>query len=140
MKVTIFTDGGARGNPGPAGFGAAVYDHNGKLVLEIKGYLGNLTNNQAEYEAVIVALQKAKELGADKVTLKLDSELIVRQLTGRYKIKSGSIADRAAKALALTRQFVQLNFVHVPRSQNALADQLVNQAIDEGLQRQKPSI
>ncbi|MFA5129267.1 MAG: ribonuclease HI family protein, partial [Patescibacteria group bacterium] len=87
-KLTIFTDGGARGNPGPGGIGAVIYDENKKKIAEISEFLGHSTNNQAEYKAVIAAMKKAKELKAEILEFFLDSELVVKQLKREYKVKN----------------------------------------------------
>ena len=130
-KLITYSDGGARGNPGPAGIGFVMYDTSGKLLKKFKHYLGVATNNQAEYQALIAALREANRLGFDRVVCYLDSELVVRQLTGKYKIKEAGLKPLAAEALALTRKFLQVDFVHVPREKNKLADQLVNEVLDE---------
>ncbi len=129
-ELTIFTDGGARGNPGPAGIGI-VFKIGSKTAAHIKQYIGEHTNNFAEYTALITALEKALELGHKNVRCFLDSELVVRQLNGQYKIKEPSIKILAQKALALTNKFQAVTFSHVPREKNSEADRLVNQAIDE---------
>jgi len=130
MKVIIYTDGGARGNPGPAGIGVVIYDEKKVLLATHKRYIGEATNNQAEYQAVILALEKALELGAKRVDFKLDSELVVKQLRGEYKVKNEQLAILVQDVLQLSNKFLQINYSHVPREQNELADQLVNEAID----------
>ena len=130
MKVIIYTDGGARGNPGPAGIGVVIYDEKKVLLATHKRYIGEATNNQAEYQAVIFALEKALELGAKRVDFKLDSELVVKQLRGEYKVKNEQLAILVQDVLQLSNKFLQINYSHVPREQNELADQLVNEAID----------
>lgn len=135
MKFTLYSDGGARGNPGPAAYGVAIYDEAGRLVDTLKKYLGEATNNQAEYEGVVAGLAKAASLGASEVDFYLDSELIVKQLKGEYKIKNSGLQPLAAKVLALTNKFTRVNFHHVPREKNALADRLVNEALDEAAEK-----
>lgn len=135
MNLTINTDGGARGNPGPAGIGAVIYDEMGKILSEHKKYIGNATNNVAEYKALIMALEECKNIQNLKseilnLTIRMDSELIVRQMTGQYKIKEPTLKLLAAEVLKLVNNFKSVNFVHVKREQNKLADKLVNQAID----------
>ena len=130
-NLTLFTDGGARGNPGPAGIGAVILDGSNKILVELKEYIGEATNNVAEYRALIMALNKALELGGQNLKIKMDSELIVRQMQGRYKIKEPALKVLAGQVLSLTRQFNSVEFSHVARAQNKHADKLVNQAIDE---------
>lgn len=130
-KVTIFTDGGARGNPGPAGIGAVIkYDNQ---VLKLKKYIGHATNNQAEYQAVILGLEKAKELKADEVDVFLDSELVQQQLSGNYKVKNQDLGVLFVKVWNIAQSFKKIKYLHIYREENKLADKLVNQAIDEAL-------
>lgn len=134
-KVIIYTDGGARGNPGPAGIGVVIAVP-GKPEKEYGEYIGRATNNQAEYKAVIFALKKAKQLlggeAAEKVEVevRLDSELIARQLGRQYKIKEDELKFLFVDAWNLTLDFESVDFVHVPREKNRHADALVNRAID----------
>ncbi len=134
-RLVIYTDGGARGNPGPAGIGAVFYmdDGNGnlKLIAEIKKYIGEQTNNFAEYTALIVALEKAVELGQQRICCFLDSELVVKQLNGLYKVREDSLKPLASKVLALTGKFKNISFNHVKREKNKEADRLVNEILDE---------
>jgi ribonuclease HI len=125
-----YSDGGARGNPGPAGIGAVILSSDKQEVLRISEYVGETTNNQAEYKALIRVLEEAGKLGSVKLLCHLDSELVVRQLQGRYKIREESLKPLAEQALRLTRQFESVEFVHVKREKNKLADKLVNQALD----------
>lgn len=134
--LDLATDGGARGNPGPAGIGAVIRQST-HTVATIKRFLGNATNNVAEYEAVIAALTKARELGADSLTLHLDSELICEQLNLRYKVKHKDLQPRFVKAWNLLQSFQKIKIVHVPREHNKVADRLVNEAIDEGIAAQR---
>lgn len=130
MSVVIYTDGGARNNPGPAGAGAVIYKDN-ELIAEVKEYLGEQTNNWAEYEAVVLALQKAKELGlTGDITFRLDSKLVVEQLLGNWKIKEPTLKPQVAKVKALLSDFGAVAFTHIPREENKEADRLVNEAID----------
>ena len=132
QKVIIYTDGGARGNPGKAGAGAVIID--GKKTHELKKYLGERqTNNWAEYEAVAIALEEAKRLGLTDRTLeiRMDSKLVVEQVSGNWKIKEPTLRPQAAKVRALLHEFAGHRFVYVPRAQNTEADRLVNEAIDE---------
>ncbi len=130
-KLIIYTDGGARGNPGPAAVGVVIYDAGFKEIQRFKKYLGTTTNNQAEYRALLAALELATKLGHETLVCHLDSELVVKQLQGKYKIKEPTLQPLAADVLRLTSRFKQVEFVHVRREKNKLADQLVNEALDE---------
>lgn len=141
MKLIINTDGGARGNPGPAGAGAVVSDAQGNIITTCKQYLGKATNNQAEYKALILALGEARRISnsqspVSSLEIKMDSELIVRQLQGRYKIKDADLKVLAAQVFRLLKYFPSVEFKHIKREQNRAADDLVNQAIDEILNKQ----
>lgn len=131
-EVTLFTDGGSRGNPGPAGYGFVLLDASGQEVARGRGYLGRTTNNVAEYAGVAAGLQAALEAGAKSITLKSDSELIVKQLRGTYRVKAPGLKDLFAKVKGLLAKFPSWQAVHVPREQNQLADALANEAMDEG--------
>jgi ribonuclease HI len=131
MKLQVFTDGGSRGNPGPAASGAVLKTQDGKTVAEIAKYLGVTTNNQAEYMAAIIGLEKAVELGAQGVELFMDSELVVKQLKGEYKVKNHEIAKRFLEIKNLLTKFKSVKVAHVRREQNAHADTLVNKCLDE---------
>lgn len=130
-KIVIYTDGGARGNPGPAGAGAVLID--GEKTHELKKYLGvRQTNNWAEYEAVALALLEAKKKGfTDRpLEIRMDSQLVVEQLSGNWKIKEPTLKVQADKVRALLKNFPSYKFLYVPRAQNKEADRLVNEAID----------
>jgi len=129
-KLTIFTDGGARGNPGPAGIGAVILGEKGKAVAKISKYIGETTNNQAEYKALIAALTKAKELGACELEVFLDSELVVKQLNREYRVKDKDLAPLFVQAYNISLGFKKIVFKHVSREKNMLADKLVNLALD----------
>ena len=133
-KIIIYTDGGARNNPGPAGAGAVIIDGD-TVVSEIKKFLGEKqTNTWAEYEAVVLALTEAKRLGyAERpIEARLDSKLVAEQLSGNWKIKEPTLKPQWAKVRALMQEsFPAIKFVYVPREQNKEADRLVNEAIDE---------
>ncbi len=131
-KLIIFTDGGARGNPGPAGIGAIIYDENKKVVAEISEFLGVATNNQAEYKALIAALQKAKSLGAEELECYLDSELVVKQLKREYKVKNKDLAPLFLMIHNLSINFKKISYTHIPRERNKEADRLANEAMDRG--------
>jgi len=132
MSIVIHTDGGARGNPGPAGAGVVIQD--GGTKHEVKKYLGRQTNNWAEYEALILALEEAKRLGLSgrSVEIRMDSELIVKQMSGEYRVKDANLKQKFMAVRELMTGFDDVCFVHVPRERNKEADRLVNDAIDEG--------
>ncbi|MDQ3263273.1 MAG: ribonuclease HI family protein [Myxococcota bacterium] len=132
-RVRIYSDGAARGNPGPSGAGAVLVAPNGQVVERLGKYLGVQTNNFAEYTALILGLQRAYELGVDEVEVFADSELIIRQLSGRYQVKSSSLRPLYEQALKLLNEFSRVKLVHVPREMNAAADEMSNKAIDERL-------
>lgn len=128
--LIINADGGSRGNPGPAGAGAVLYDQDGQEVAALSKYLGKATNNVAEYEALILGLAKASELGAGQVSIKMDSELVVRQIQGRYKVKAPGLKPLYAKAKRLLQDFDKMTILHIPRAENSRADELANLAMD----------
>lgn len=131
MNILLYTDGGSRGNPGPAGAGAVLYNQEtNEVVAEISEYLGVQTNNVAEYTALLLALQQAKELEAERVHCRLDSELIVKQMNGEYKVKNEHLAKLFVQIWNLRQQFVDVTFEHVRREKNKVADQLANDAMD----------
>ena len=128
----IHTDGAARGNPGPAGAGAALRDAaDGSLVSELAVYLGERTNNYAEWTAVELALLRARDLGADAVDLRTDSELVARQIAGRYRVKHPDLKPIHARVMAMVGELRAYTVGHVPRERNLVADRLSNVAIDE---------
>ncbi len=129
-EAIIYTDGAARGNPGPAGAGAILTDSDGKKIGEVCEYLGEKTNNQAEYQALILALKEAKKIGITMVSIFSDSELMVKQLKGEYKVKNQGLKPLFQEAFGLLRYFGTHKIGHVPREQNKRADQLANLAID----------
>lgn len=129
-SLIIYTDGGARGNPGPAAVGAVIYNENKGKVCEISERIGETTNNQAEYKAVIEALKKAVELKAQEIKFYLDSELIVKQLNREYKVKNSELAPLFIKIHNYSLQFKKITFKHIPRELNKEADKLVNKALD----------
>ncbi|MCU0680147.1 MAG: ribonuclease HI family protein [Planctomycetes bacterium] len=132
-KLITYTDGGARGNPGPSGIGAVIYNEEKKIVATISKFLGEGTNNQAEYKALIVALEKAKELGATELQCFLDSELVVKQLNREYKVKDQDLAQLFLKVYNLSLNFKKIIFTHVRREFNKEADKLANEAMDRGV-------
>jgi len=139
MKVRIYTDGGSRGNPGPAASGAVIIaikgerGEEGEILARVSRYLGKTTNNQAEYMAIIIGLERAKTLGATEVEMVMDSELCVRQLTGVYKVKNPDIARRFVEVHNLVQDFKKVTYRHVPREKNTQADAIVNECIDAHL-------
>ncbi len=132
-KIIIYTDGGARGNPGIAGIGVVLLSQGGESLAEISQYLGdNLTNNYAEYEAIYVALNKCKELNLHNhdIELRADSKLAVEQLNGNWKVKDANIKVQFDKVKNLLKDFTNIKFIHIPREENKRADQLANKAMD----------
>ncbi|MEK7510661.1 MAG: ribonuclease HI family protein [Patescibacteria group bacterium] len=139
MNFTLYADGGARGNPGPAGAGAVVFDSLGKRVVEVSDYLGVATNNIAEYEAVIRGLRKLAEeypidiLKSAPLTIRMDSKLVIEQLKGAYKVKHPNLVPRHFEVKnILARSFGTVAFEHVYREKNKDADELANRAMDAG--------
>jgi ribonuclease HI len=130
QKLIINTDGGSRNNPGPAGIGVVFSDEKGGVIATFKEYIGEATNNVAEYKALILALTKAKDFEADEIECRLDSELVVKQLTGHYKVKDANMKELYAQVQELAF-FKPIKFIHVRREFNKLADKLVNETIDE---------
>jgi ribonuclease HI len=138
-KYIVYADGGARGNPGPAGAGAMILDSDGQVVKTLSKFLGKTTNNQAEYQALVMALQVLKKvLGTARarvtpIEVRLDSELIVKQLNGDYQVKDPEFWPWFMAVWNLrVSDFKQMKIVHIPRSENAQADALANQAMDQG--------
>ena len=130
--LKIYTDGAARNNPGPAGLGVVFYDKNAKVISSFKKYIGEATNNQAEYKAVILALQKAKKIKAKKIKVYMDSKLVVEQVNGNYKIKEPILKKLYWQIRDLILETGgNIEFIHIPRIKNKQADKLANQAIDE---------
>ena len=132
--IVIYTDGGSRNNPGPAGIGVVVYE-NERKIGEVSDFIGIQTNNWAEYEAVIRAFAKAKELGLRNrnIEIRLDSELVKKQLTGEYQVKEETLWPQFMKVHnLLVKDFTHTRFTHVLREQNKEADALANEAMDRG--------
>ncbi|MCW2643832.1 MAG: Phosphoglycerate mutase, partial [Dactylosporangium sp.] len=131
MRVIVEADGGARGNPGPAGYGAVVLDADtGQVLAQRLGALGVTTNNVAEYQGLIAGLTAAAELGADEVEVRMDSKLVVEQMSGRWQIKHPGLRPLAAQAANLLRRFTSVRFTWIPRERNKRADALANAAMD----------
>jgi ribonuclease HI len=127
----LMVDGAARGNPGEAGSGAVICDENGATVKELSRYLGRATNNVAEYEALLMGLEALLALGKKNIRVQSDSELMVRQLTGQYRVRDPKLKALHEQALSLLRRFDRYTVVHVRREANKLADKLANRGIDE---------
>jgi ribonuclease HI len=138
MKLTIFADGGSRGNPGPAASGAVITDEHGHVVREIGTYLGTTTNNVAEWTGLITGLEAALQLGATEIVVRMDSELVIKQLSGVYRVKHPNMIPLHARAKTLLRKFGRADIGHVPRKQNAAADAVVNAVLDAQAERSIP--
>jgi probable phosphoglycerate mutase len=132
LTVRLYTDGGARGNPGPAAFAYVLEDGDG-TVLEAHGEaIGVATNNVAEYRGLVAGLAKAVELAVGELEVVSDSELLVRQMRGEYKVRKDTLQELSLEAARLARQLDTVRYRHVRRGQNELADRLVNEALDAG--------
>lgn len=130
VRATLHTDGGARGNPGPAGIGIVLTDESGRMLCAAGRYLGEVTNNVAEYQALIAGLEAAQAAGVRHLTVHADSELVVKQMNGQYRVKNEGLKPLYARATQLSHGFESVKFVHVRRSQNSEADALCNEAMD----------
>ena len=130
MKARLFTDGGARGNPGPAAYGYVLESEDGDVLAAHGEAIGTATNNVAEYRALIAGLEKALDLGADELEVVSDSELLVKQMRGEYKVKNAALRDLSLQAATLARELGPVTYTAVRREHNELADQLVNEALD----------
>jgi ribonuclease HI len=128
--ITLEFDGGARGNPGPAGIGVVLRAKDGTELVTLGRFIGRATNNVAEYRALITALEKAKELGAKRVLIRGDSELVVKQMLGEYRVKNEALRELYEEAQSLLRAFDHATIEHNYRNKNALADKLANLAMD----------
>lgn len=135
--MIVACDGASRGNPGPAGAGAQITDTDGAVLAEIAEGLGETTNNVAEYTAVIRGLEGARELGATEVLLRSDSELLINQLTGRYRVRTPHLQPLHDRVHALAATFGSIRFEHVPRERNTEADRLANEGVDGWLDRSR---
>jgi ribonuclease HI len=133
VKVVVHVDGGARGNPGPAAVAAVASTPEGEELAERKLYIGEATNNVAEYRAVLLGLELARDLGAEEVEVINDSELIARQIGGEYKVKHAGLRPLFTEAMESLRGFHRWSVRPVRREHNARADELVNEALDEAL-------
>jgi ribonuclease HI len=130
--IVAYIDGGARGNPGPAGYGVRIEDEQGALIDEFSGFLGSATNNVAEYNGLLAALRYAREHDHRRVRIKSDSELLVKQMRGEYRVKHAGLQPLYQEAKALAEGFDRIVYDHVRREQNKDADRLANLAMDEG--------
>ncbi len=129
-RVVMYADGGSRGNPGPAGYGSVVLAPDGTVLAERAASLGRVTNNVAEYSGLIAGLEAARELGAARVDVRMDSKLVVEQMSGRWQVKHPDMKPLARKASGLVQDFDKVTFEWVPRAQNTHADRLANEAMD----------
>ena len=129
-EAVIYADGASRGNPGPAAIGATIKDKRGRLITFISQRIGRTTNNQAEYRAIIAALEEAIRLGAKQVDIKTDSELIVKQINGEYRVKKATLKPLYRQVKRLQNQLKGFTITHIPRHQNTEADKLANKALD----------
>jgi len=131
--LRVASDGAARGNPGPAGAGAVLFDERGRVLERLGKFLGRQTNNVAEYQGLLLGLRRAQELGAEELEVVADSELVIRQLSGAYQVRAPALRELHTEALALLKSFRKVKLTHVPRAENAEADEMSNRAIDEKL-------
>jgi len=129
-KITLFVDGAARGNPGPAGIGVVILGQNNTKLKEYYKYIGNTTNNIAEYNALVYGLQEALSIGAKELLIKLDSELVAKQIKGEYKVKNKNIKPLFDQAIHMLNKFEKIEVKHVDRKENKVADKLANKAIN----------
>jgi len=130
--LLIFSDGGSRGNPGPAGAGAIVCDAKGKVLKKLKKFIGVATNNVAEYEGLILGLKEAAKMKPDHVTCYADSLLVMEQMSKNWKVKHEGLKPLHKKASVLAAKFAKITYHHIPREKNTLADDQANLAMDEG--------
>ena len=133
MRVTVASDGAARGNPGPAGIGAVVTSEDGEVLARVAEGIGVATNNVAEYRAAIEGLRAAAELGADEVTLRADSRLLIEQLRGKFRVKNPTLQVLHAEARKEMARFARVRLVHVARELNKAADKAANEGVDAWL-------
>jgi Ribonuclease HI len=133
-KVVAYADGASRGNPGPAAIGVVLVDEAGRELYTVAKPIGVATNNQAEYRAAIAALEAALALGVTKVELRMDSQLVVRQIQHRYRVRNPNLRPLFHRLLELKRRFQEFVAVDIPREENKRADALANEALDRGMQ------
>ena len=132
-RVRLYTDGAARGNPGPAGAGAVIVSPAGHVMAKVGKFLGESTNNVAEYTGLLLGLKRARAMGIKELDVFSDSELLVKQIAGDYAVKAEHLKPLHEEALALLRGFPDVHVTHIPREENAAADEMSNRAIDERL-------
>ena len=130
MKARLFTDGGSRGNPGPAAYGYVLEAEDGTVLAVAGEAIGVATNNVAEYRALLAGLARAREAGVDELEVVSDSELLVKQMRGEYKVKNAALRELSAEAARLARELGRVTYTAVRREHNELADRLVNEALD----------
>ncbi|MBW3569105.1 reverse transcriptase-like protein [Candidatus Parcubacteria bacterium] len=126
----LYTDGGSRGNPGPSAIGIALLDENDEVIIKTSRYIGITTNNQAEYQAIKKGLELAKEIGIKRLAVFMDSELIIKQIKGEYKVKNAELAPHYHVVKELEKNFSEITFQHILRENNKLADFMVNECLD----------
>ncbi len=129
-KIEIYVDGGSRGNPGPSGVGVVILDSSGKRLKEISRYIGEATNNIAEYNALLYGLEEALMMRTDEIVVNLDSELVAKQLTGDYRVKDPGLKPLFERAMNMLKSFKDFEIRHIKREKNKEADKLVNRAIN----------
>ncbi len=139
VRVVVEADGGSRGNPGPAGYGAVVFSESGAVLAERSAGLGVATNNVAEYRGLIAGLEAAASVGATEVAVRMDSKLVVEQMSGRWQIKHEALKALAAEARALVTPFERVTYEWIPRARNAHADRLANEAMDAAAKAEPPA-
>lgn len=131
MTLFTFTDGASRGNPGPAAAGVIIKDEKGKVLFEKGQFLGRLTNNEAEYRALLLGLRAAADLKPERLVVLLDSELVFYQLNGEYRVKKPALAELVAQVRVAENRLPKVIYKHIPREKNAHADALANEALDK---------
>jgi ribonuclease HI len=130
VKARLYTDGGARGNPGPAAYGYVLEGEDGSVLAAVGAPIGTATNNVAEYSALVAGLTRALELDVTALEVRSDSELMVKQMRGEYRVKNEGLRTLNLEAARLARRLSKVTYTHVPRERNELADRLVNEALD----------
>ena len=132
MRARLYTDGGSRGNPGPAAYGFVLEAADGTVIASEGVAIGVATNNVAEYRGLVAGLERARELAVAEVEVRSDSELLVKQMCGEYRVRNETLRLLSLEAARIGRQLERVDYVHVPRERNELADRLVNEALDGG--------
>ncbi len=130
-RYTLYCDGASRGNPGPSSIGFVLYDPDGVAIVELGGVIGETTNNVAEYRALIAGLETALDRGVQRIGVRLDSMLLVKQVTGEYRVKASHLKPLQRQAVKLLTRFEEASIEHVRRERNTVADALANEALDE---------